>query len=82
MAAPAYPPQDVHDCHRRPAKQEKTKVVVQGSCHLPVDEEYLDNRPPTNPLCVPMCHKGNKGTIPGPQGLQVSSLLFPGAEPV
>ena len=29
----------------REAKQEKTKTIVQGSCHLQVDEEYLDNPP-------------------------------------
>ena len=45
----------------REAKQEKTKTIVQGSCHLQVDEEYLDNRPPTNPQCVPMCHTSNRG---------------------
>ena len=45
----------------RDAKKEQTKVVVQGSYHLQVDKEYLDNRPATSPLCVPMCHTGNKG---------------------
>ena len=45
----------------REAKQEKTKTIIQGSLHLQVDEEYLSNRPSDKPLCVPMCHKGNRG---------------------
>ena len=48
----------------REAKQEKTKTIVQGLCHLQVDEEYLDNRPSGKPLCVPMCHKGNRSPSP------------------
>ena len=45
----------------RDAKKEQTTVVVQGSYHLQVDKEYLDNRPATSPLCVPMCHTSNEG---------------------
>ena len=62
METPAYPPEDAMTVvGGRDAKKEQTTVVVQGSYHLQVDKEYLDNRPATSPLCVPMCHTGNKG---------------------
>ena len=58
----------------RDAKKELTKVVVQGLYHLQVDKEYLDNKPATSALCVPMCHTSNKGPY---LGLRVyRSLVF------
>ena len=45
----------------REAKKEQVQVVIQGSYHLQVDKEYLENRPVASPPCVPMCHSGNRG---------------------
>ena len=58
----------------RDAKKEQTTVVVQGSYHMQVDKEYLDDRPTASPLCVPMCHTGNKGPYLEPR--VYSSLVF------
>ena len=45
----------------REAKKEQTQVVVQGAYHMQVNKEYLENRPETSPLCIPMCHSSNRG---------------------
>ena len=45
----------------REAKKEKTAVVVQGSYHLELDKEYMENRPSGSPAYLPMCDASNQG---------------------